>query len=378
MFPSSRSQLSFRLSLLAMILAAGGFLTALAGPSYGQPKPGAGGNRPAVVMERLRGVLRELDLTEEQRRKTDALLDNTAGKLRESAGGARGDNDGRRGKFQETMAEMRQQLMQVLTPAQQQALREKMQQGDGGGALRRQLGTDDKPGNKPSPDKSSTDSAKPKTLHPTDPKMTDPKMSESMMEGASKPEAAKPKAVVAPEDAGPAAPIEPGLKAPDFKLKKLDGSLMQLSSMSGRVIVLVFGSYSDPIFRGRAASIQRLHEDLGTRATVFLVYTKEAHPVGGWELEKNKEQNIFINQPLNFAGRQTAAKQCREALKLTLPILIDDIDNAWTSAYGGFPNGAVVINRDGTIAASQQWAEPTALRRAIDNAIARNAKSPAK
>ena len=39
-----------------------------------------------------------------------------------------------------------------------------------------------------------------------------------------------------------AKPIEPGQVAPDFKLKKLDGSsTLQLSSMSGRVVVLSTG-----------------------------------------------------------------------------------------------------------------------------------------
>ena len=46
-----------------------------------------------------------------------------------------------------------------------------------------------------------------------------------------------------------------------------------------------------------------------------------------------------------------------------------------STAYAGFPNAAFVISRDGKIAARQQWADPAALARHIDAALA--VKEPA-
>jgi hypothetical protein len=65
-----------------------------------------------------------------------------------------------------------------------------------------------------------------------------------------------------------------------------------------------------------------------------------------------------------------AARHCRAALRLSIPVLVDDLEDSATAAFGTFPDGAVVINRDGTIVESQQWAEPTALRRIVDQATA--------
>jgi len=325
---------------------------------------GGGGARPGMMVERLRNVLREIDLNDDQRQKVNALLDATTAKVREAIASAdAADNGGRRTKVQEALQDLRQQLMQILTPQQQQSLREKMQEeGVGGGALRKRLGNDGAPaGNKAA-------AADNPTTRPADPTNV-PKMTDTMMEGATKTDGVKKGPTIAPQDTGPAKPIEAGEVAPDFKLKKLDGSTVQLSAMKGRVVVLVFGSYTDPVFRGRAPALEKLYQDLGTRASMFLVYTRELHPVGGWELEKNKDANIFVNQPLDVAGRIAAARKYRDTLHLTMPTLVDEMDDAWTKAYGGFPDGAIVINREGTVAASQQWMEPAALRRAIEKAI---------
>ena len=68
--------------------------------------------------------------------------------------------------------------------------------------------------------------------------------------------------------------------------------------------------------------------------------------------------------------KEAAARHCRGALRLNMPVLTDDLEDSATTAFGTFPDGAVVINRDGTIVESQQWAEPTALRRVVDQVTA--------
>jgi hypothetical protein len=67
-------------------------------------------------------------------------------------------------------------------------------------------------------------------------------------------------------------------------------------------------------------------------------------------------------------ARMTLAKKSRDELKLTTPILVDNMENETATAYGAGPNSAIVINRDGVIVHKQQWFDPAGLRRAIDEA----------
>jgi peroxiredoxin len=165
------------------------------------------------------------------------------------------------------------------------------------------------------------------------------------------------------------AAIEPGQPAPAFALKSLAGQPVTLASMKGRVVVVVFGSYSTPSFRQRVPALEKLAKDYSTRATVLVVYTREAHAVGEWEVDRNKEDNIAVEQPKTDAERKTLATQAVSTLKITVPVLLDDMENSTAKAYGLTPNGAVIINRDGSVAARQHWFEPIGLRAQIDAAI---------
>jgi hypothetical protein len=53
-----------------------------------------------------------------------------------------------------------------------------------------------------------------------------------------------------------------------------------------------------------------------------------------------------------------------------MPIIMDGMDDAVTKEFGGFPNAAVVIDRQGIVFGTEQWAEPTSLRHLIDEAFA--------
>jgi Spy/CpxP family protein refolding chaperone len=318
---------------------------------------GGGGAGRAGMLERVRTALDGLNLNDDQRTKSNALLDATKTKLQSLADEK--DVDARQAKFTETMRDTREQLAQILTPEQRQALRDRMQDGAGPGTAQP---LDRTPRRKQPVEKPATQ-----------PEASGQMMMDEMKEAPAKPVVAATAASSSTPVAGPAKPIAAGAVAPDFKLQKVDGPTVQLSSLKNRVVVLVFGSYTCPSFRGRASSIDRLTQELSTGASVFIVYTKEAHPVGGWEVDRNKDENISIKQPANLEARRSVAKQSRDALHLSTPILLDGMDGTVTNAYGGFPNAAVVINRDGTIAGSQQWVETGSLKRIVDEAIAKPA-----
>jgi len=140
--------------------------------------------------------------------------------------------------------------------------------------------------------------------------------------------------------------------------------------LKGRVVVLVFGSYSSPMLRDRVAGLNQLTLGVETKADVYLVYTKEMHPVGGWSSARNDADHISVQEAKTMDEKEAAARHCRGALRLNMPVLADDLEDSATAAFGTFPDGAVVINRDGTIVESQQWTEPKALRRVVDQVTA--------
>jgi len=60
--------------------------------------------------------------------------------------------------------------------------------------------------------------------------------------------------------------------------------------------------------------------------------------------------------------------RAQQILHITLPMAVDSMTDQIAGAYGGMPNGAVVIGKDGKIVAREQWTNPDSLRRAIDRA----------
>src|SRR5262245_39398657 len=88
----------------------------------------------------------------------------------------------------------------------------------------------------------------------------------------------------------------------------------------------------------------------GDRVDFYAVYIREAHPLDGWRLESNDRAGIKFKQPRSIAERFDVAGQCCSALKMTMPLLIDGLDNAVAEAYSGFPDRLYLIDRDGTVA----------------------------
>lgn len=308
---------------------------------------------PGEFFERIREFLAELRLDDEQRAKIRELFDQTRSELDALREGLRAGDRSARNEAGEILRDARERLNDLLTPEQEERLRDLMR-----------ADAPDSPG--ASPPKESSPSTRP----------VDQGAMRMDADGAMMAEGAQNASREGENPAGTAIPPSliadgpmRGDRAPDFTLERLAGPTVKLSSFKGRVVVIVFGSFTCPSFRNRAAGIDDLREDLGNRASVMVVYTREAHPADGWEVERNKDDGINLRQTRDDAEREAAAERAKEALKLSTPIVIDSVDDATAKAYGAFPNGAVVIDRDGTIAYRQQWFEPMTLRRHIDKAI---------
>jgi hypothetical protein len=121
--------------------------------------------------------------------------------------------------------------------------------------------------------------------------------------------------------------------------------------------------------------LEELHERHGEDVSFFIVYIREAHPEDGWVLEDNRDEGIALADPASLAERAAAAQACALRLRTRIPILLDDLDDAVASAYGGWPDRLYLIGRDGRVAFQGEVGpfgfEPDALGAAIATELAR-------
>ena len=97
-------------------------------------------------------------------------------------------------------------------------------------------------------------------------------------------------------------------------------------------------------------ALEELYDRHGERIAFFVVYIKEAHPEDGWALTDNRADEIALVDPVTLDERAVAADACAVRLQTRIPILLDELDNAVASAYGGWPDRLYLIGRDGRVA----------------------------
>lgn len=148
-----------------------------------------------------------------------------------------------------------------------------------------------------------------------------------------------------------------GAPASDFNLETLEGATVSLRSLRGRIVVLVTGARTSPAFLIWANSMDEIYKAYQGRDDVqFLyLYTREPYagtiPGYGWSMRD-------VSQPETYDERKQYASTCRKEHRIDIPILIDTMDGAVQKAYGNQPNGVVIIDREGRIAARKRWNDP--------------------
>jgi hypothetical protein len=143
-----------------------------------------------------------------------------------------------------------------------------------------------------------------------------------------------------------------GSPAPDFTLKTVNGrEEITLSKRVGpKPIVLVFGNFTCGPFRSQAGNIEKLFRRYRDRATFLMVYVREAHPTGGWQLESNNRIGVAIAQPQSNDERFKVAQMCSSRLGLGMPMLVDTIDDAVGARYSGMPSRLYLLDHRGRVA----------------------------
>jgi hypothetical protein len=86
------------------------------------------------------------------------------------------------------------------------------------------------------------------------------------------------------------------------------------------------------------------------RVNFLAVYVREAHPTDGWRMTSNDRAGITIKQPTTARERTAVATTCCSSLKVTMPMVVDEMDDRVGHAYSGMPDRLYLIDRDGRIA----------------------------
>jgi Spy/CpxP family protein refolding chaperone len=287
-----------------------------------------GRNGPGGEMiENLRQAIAKLDLSDDQKKQVADLLESTRQKMADLRQKAQAGEDVQ-ADMQQVRQNMREQLQTILTPDQMQSLMQAIQQ------IRQERGQSSRSAPEPGGGKPGTESD-----------------------------------VALPADLQTSGP-DAGSPVPDVRLIELNGHTFTPSKYKGHVLVLEFGSMSCPVFRQHAQEMETLKTAEGPRAFFMIVYTREAFPAGDKDVQRNKDEGISVPQAATLDDRKAEALEAQRELRITIPMAVDSMDDAVSNAYGTFPNGAIVIGKDGTIATRQQWTNPDTLRVAIDQANA--------
>ncbi len=64
----------------------------------------------------------------------------------------------------------------------------------------------------------------------------------------------------------------------------------------------------------------------------------------------NERDGVVYAQPRTAEERAKVAGDCRKGLKLSMPMLLDGMDNAANEAYAAWPDRLYIVGKDGRIA----------------------------
>ncbi len=94
--------------------------------------------------------------------------------------------------------------------------------------------------------------------------------------------------------------------------------------------------------------MQRLYEDYGDVVEFRIVYINEAHAADSdWPVPFAEEKGITEHK--NYGERCTTAEVMLVEERVTIPCLIDKMDNEVNKAYSAWPDRIFVVQTDGIL-----------------------------
>lgn len=144
-------------------------------------------------------------------------------------------------------------------------------------------------------------------------------------------------------------------KAPFFSAIQLTSkgeitdSKITLSDYKNKVLALVLGSYTCPVFRKHIKRINEIYDKYKNDISFLHIYVYEMHSVDGWFIPINLKENVIYNQPGTFKERSSIIKDWIKEKNIKMPIAMDDMTNTIDSLYAGSPERLYLIDKEGII-----------------------------
>ena len=86
------------------------------------------------------------------------------------------------------------------------------------------------------------------------------------------------------------------------------------------------------------------------RAEFLVIYVQEAHPTDGWQTDSNVAEGVMFRQHQSYEEREEVAQTCSLDLHMSIPVLVEEMNNGTDEAYGAAPERLYVIGADGKVA----------------------------
>ena len=92
-----------------------------------------------------------------------------------------------------------------------------------------------------------------------------------------------------------------------------------------------------------------MKERYGDKVEFLAVYVREAHPTDGWHLASNDKAGISLTQPRDLDEKAGIAEKCCSTLQISMPVLVDELDDRVGHAYSGMPDRLYLLDSDGRV-----------------------------
>lgn len=153
--------------------------------------------------------------------------------------------------------------------------------------------------------------------------------------------------------------LAPGGDAPDFDLPSTDGSRVRLRDLRGQPVLLHLVSYTCPVTRGGMSTMRELHRLYGDRVRFVEMLVRQAHP--------GERHGAYAS----YDAKAMEARAYEREEHVPWPVVVDDLAGTVQRVYGALAAAAFLIDERGTIAFCGTWGQSPALRKAIDDLLAR-------
>lgn len=159
--------------------------------------------------------------------------------------------------------------------------------------------------------------------------------------------------------------LQVGDTAYDFTFYDTSGAAVNLGSAlsNGMPVLLVAGSYTCPVFRGKIDEINQVVSQYGSQIKVIVIYELEAHPdidVSPYfgvvnTGNANIQAGILYRQPTTYGERIDVCKDLLDSLPINADVVIDGPCNEFWATYGPAPNNAYLIDTTGIVFSKHAW-----------------------